>query len=1341
MAHLHKISKLRFLAAALALFVGVSCAPAPKSTPSFSFRTETREKKLILYIKNTGKAAAEQVGASVVIDDRTYYFKLGAPLGAGIEKFAALEPILPKIPGSYPVYVKLYYYLGERRFTQVFVDYLNFGSTAISEAECALADFTLQNQATISLKRAAGQKAQLFLPEEIRIAGSVEGPDTVEYRLQRARFELSSSYPVFAAVSSVESTGGSSLHKTRICRATVTAIETQHILIKWLTALAGLAALALILYFWFNRSNLRDKITAIFPVLFRFLNSASPTPAATPRNALAMIRLFCCGFFFFSGCAALIYEVLWVRILGLVFGNTTYAVTTVLAVYMAGLGIGGYLFGRFSDRWRRPLRAYGLLELGLGIYAAFTFVYEGAIEKSFVFFAQHLSDNDVFLVTVRFCLAALILLPPTLAMGGTLPVLVRFFSESETEVGERTGLLYGLNTAGAVAGTLLAGFILIPSSGLVAALVVAVVLNVAIGLLACASSEILFRGSVPERFAPVADPADTARRSPLVLSVSSSWLPLTLFITGALAMIYEVAWTHVFATVVGSSTYSFSSMLAVFLLGFAIGAAFYKRRLAKNPPNALELPLVLLALSLYCLATLPLYDEVNIWSVRVYALTLRSHGWFCFTQSILLSFFMLPPALGFGALFPLVAALYCREQERVGRDIGALYLANTTGNVVGSMLAGFGLISLFGINRSLLIAVVAGGLTAAILAVVYRRQSRSLFTALLALLALFAGFYPAARGGWDPHTMGTALIVYPEKFTDVTRNDILSALFDHGILFYREGSQSIISVHETIGSRYLNVNGKTDASTNIGGDMSTQYLLGHLPHMFNLGAKHTLIIGFGSGTSLAAALAHPVQQVDLAEIEPAVLQAAPRFSFINRRAYSDPRAKIIFNDARNYLLVSRNAYDVIASEPSNPWMAGVGNLYTREFYRLAKSHLAPGGVFCQWLQKYNLSPESFRMVVATIKSVFPQVTIWRSSIGDSLLIASDDKLFFDLAGAQQRYEKYPEVRSDLERIGIYGAAGLFAYFALGKEDVDSLAENAPINTDKQPRLEFSAPKTLHDNFAVWIDKILASYRSRDFRGLLRDPSLLTSRADYLADIALAYLGLNDVNSAVPSLESAKKINPDHPRVLLALGLLKQRNREIEEALKYFRAALEKAPNSPLLYGFLGAALVEAGRHQEALPILDRSPLYESAHWDFLKAKITALVSLNRLKEAVPLYRSLVAAQPYELNYRVYLARAIEFTEGREAAVKLLEKIRTEHPYFYPAYQELKKHYDAMGDKLDKSIEAYEALVRANPYQYQYWSDLISMYRAKGDEEKARHAIKQAKGTIPDFVDLLRLGLL
>lgn len=1065
------------------------------------------------------------------------------------------------------------------------------------------------------------------------------------------------------------------------------------------------------------------------------------------NNLLLQARRLGCIFFFFSGLAALVYEVIWVRILGLVFGNTTYAVSTVLAVFMAGLGIGSYLVGRYADRWPRPLKIFGILELGIGGYAAFTFLFLSLIQTTYISFAGSFNTGLTTLTVLRVFLSAMIIFVPTFLMGATLPVLMKFYSDSREKIGPGAALLYGSNIAGAVTGTLLAGYWFIPALGLTHTIILAVVLNFGIGSLACFLSWYLSRSGVAEFDLLGSHAETTASSSPAKpRAFYNNWLPYGLFVSGIIAMIYQVGWTRLLASLLGSSTYAFTSMLAAFLLGMFAGSAVYKSILSRRPATVSDWASLQLLIAVFVALTLPFYDRIPLVTTRLYGLTYGYPGWLEFVRFCFLSVFMIIPAFAFGAIFPVSVALFTQRPDHVGRGVGNLYLANTLGNILGSLSVGFFLIPVFGVFKALQVAVIIGAATAVCLFVYYRRRVSWLgFSAVILLSVLVAGCLWSKRHGWDPHLMGSQLISRPERFSGLRKPEILRRLYGTKVLYYREGLASNVCVIYNPyqeGDLTLRVNGKPDASTTVT-DMRNQILSGQLPHLLHPAPEQTLVIGFGSGVTLASSLTHPVKHVDMIEIEQAVLDAAPLFDSVNHQSYKDPRVRLIVNDGRNHLLVEKRKYDIIISEPTNPWVAGVANLFTVEFFDLVKKRLDANGVFCQWVQAYKMSPEDFQMVVASVRKVFPHVTLWESVTGDFLVIAGLHRLTLDLDKIDARIKRVPAVRQDLESVGIRGAGGLLTLFRLSESDIERFIQDANLNTDDLPLLEFNAPFALYSKDTTsWITQMVDIFQKDKYPPIQTAGFDINKNASILTDIGYSYLSQQKPDQAQQYFTEALRSELGHKAALLGTARILLSSDHPKAARQYLQNVLSSNPESGDAHeaiGLMGHLLVRTGEIRKGIEYLDKAIALSPGRIEYLRWRARGLKTIKNYSAAARDFQRLSELKPLNMQFKLDFARMLQFSKGPEAALEFLTTVQQNVPQFYPVYQELSSVLEADG-KFDLLISFYEELVQVNPYDANYWIELIKLYGKTGAQEKWVWAVREGRKTHQYFDTMLAMYL-
>jgi spermidine synthase len=764
--------------------------------------------------------------------------------------------------------------------------------------------------------------------------------------------------------------------------------------------------------------------------------------------------------FFLSGAAGLIYQVAWTKALGLVFGHTVYAIATVLAAFMGGIAAGSAYLGPWGERHGRPLRLYGQIELLIAATGALSLAGVAGVRYLYLVSYHFAAGSTAILVALRLLASGLVLFLPTFLMGGTLPILTAGVARKSAELGPRLGRLYWVNTAGGVTGALAAGFLLLPQIGLRRTVIVAAVLNVMAGVLAlypagASSAYANDSGSDSDVAAMEAEP-ETAERAP-------GYLLVTFAVVGATAMVYEVAWSRLLATTMGSSTYAFSVMLATFLAGIAIGGNFFERWVRGHEVTLSTFSITQTLTGLGAVTFLLLFRQLpaTLWTLIV--ATHRTFGGLVAAQFAICTLAILPTAIVFGFNFPAVTVLIAGRKARAGSQsagVGRACAANTIGAIAGSIAAGFWLVPAVGSFRLVAWTAAANlALAVYLLARETRRRSYELAgVSVLAALVAAAGYSGVL---YDPATANFGVIsnrgLYPDsiKFSEAVRmNDLIWA---------EDGLNASIAVTQGENNLALATNGKIDAST---GDTLTQLMLGHVGMIFHPAPRKVLIIGFGSGMTASAVARYPdVQQIDCVEIEPGVIDAAPHLRPLNRDVLRDPRVHLIVDDARNFLFTTQNRYDLVISEPSNPWIAGVANLFTDEFYKQVRSRLAPGGMLVQWVQIYSLFPQDLKMVLKTVAGQFPQVSVWQSTNGDVVLLGQSEAGMLRLDRMRRLWNE-PGLHADYAQMELAGPESLLGYALLDDHDVRKLTADAPHNTDDLTRLEYRAPRAIFDGTAL-----------------------------------------------------------------------------------------------------------------------------------------------------------------------------------------------------------------------------------------------------------------------------------
>jgi spermidine synthase len=772
--------------------------------------------------------------------------------------------------------------------------------------------------------------------------------------------------------------------------------------------------------------------------------------------------------FFLSGAAALTYQVGWVRCLTVVFGGSHLAVTAVLSTFMAGQAIGGYALGRRVDRVAKPLRLYGLLELGI---AAGALLFEGMMSvypSIYVALAGGRDDAPFYLTAVRMLFSAVALIVPTTLLGGTLPVISRVVCRRPEDLRRHLSFLYGFNTLGAVLGSLISGFFLLRFLALSTTLHIAVAVNVLIGVVVLLLPG-RGRAAVAEQAAapaagPVAAPADEADEGLGPLSFRLVLWGIGL--SGFCALGYEVLWTRVLTVAIGASVYGFTIILVAFLTGIAFGSEAYGvlRRIFRKETSTRRLVAwfgtTQLMIGITALLVTVLLRNIPAYAVRLQQLLLgaglvsfRVRTWAYFALAFL---YMVVPALFMGAAFPLAGEAVRRRRLAVGRTVGDVLSANTVGSILGAAVSGLVLIRLFGIERSLqILALVNAGVGLAVLASL--RKPRWLVAGVgtaTAVVLLALALNPGIGLLWDRKYFAIFRSNQPEAFA--TPELVREAVDNTDVLYYAEGVESTVSVIRVKGAEMAFLtNGRVEASSHLQAQQN-QYTLGHLPVLLARDPRDVLVVGMGSGMTAGATAVHPgVERVTVAEIEPKVVGVARAFEAYNHRVLDNPKVRVVLNDGRNFLMTTPQRFDVITADPIHPWFKGASYLYASEYFALAAAHLKPGGVIAQWLPIYELTPDDLRSVVRTFQQHFAHTMMWLDHY-DAALVGSAEPFAVDEAEIERRIAE-PAVAGDLKRVEMGSAADLLGFFVMGTEGMTRFGRGGTLNTDDQLYLEFSAP--------------------------------------------------------------------------------------------------------------------------------------------------------------------------------------------------------------------------------------------------------------------------------------------
>lgn len=1006
----------------------------------------------------------------------------------------------------------------------------------------------------------------------------------------------------------------------------------------------------------------------------------------------------------------MVYEVVWMRRLSLVFGHSIFSVSTVLTTFMSGLALGSYLGGRWSDRQRRGGRpptdlliAYGKLELFIGFWGMLSLLLLNGVEAGFLALSRG-GTQGAPLTGFLFLCSFLVLLPPTTAMGATLPVFTQVLVWRRDDTGELLSKIYGLNTLGACVGAAFGGLVGLPALGLNKTVLVTVCANAAIAGLAISLSKGL-SALASDTLVPQREAADI---KPPAAPPGSHLVPLVFGISGFSGMVYQLGWTRGLVLSIGSSTYSFSIILTTFLASLGLGSFLYKRLFSKRLPKIRELAVLQIFLSFTALLVTVGMGRLPLLKIKTLPLLNDSFAKVAAFDTMVVFFLLLLPTLALGLTFPLVTHLYTTRLDELGRKLGEAYAANTSGAILGSFLGGFVLLPLAGLKHTIELAAIlnlAGGLLLLWRSLdktsVRRRPEIALTLGTLLLLGL--------APDWDLGLLSSGVgIGYQGQHVRPRP------------IFYRDGVTSTVTVGLNSGLHpYIAVNGKTDASLTPA-DRGTQLLLGLIPATLHPNPQSVAVIGFGSGQTPVGLLAVPeVKEVRCAELEPAVLEARKFFAPFSEGAFEDPRLKLVEDDGRSFILGSAEKFDLIVSEPSNPWIAGIGNLYTRDFYEGCRRQLKAGGFMGQWFHLYAMSEPDVQMVYRTFFEVFPEGAIYRTGPGDLLLVGGETP-------PEMRPERLTmlftgDLRSAfwLASLELVEPRMLYATYLGSRQDVvaylDSVGggfEKGPVNTDDRPLLEFHAPFSLFSRKGV-VAQVTSHFSDLVPPAQSHDPAVLQAailgrlllKLPFDAPAALATLKSLDpqaehwyptlleplaAGKPVDFIAVLAKARKEDRGWLVRLAIAwKVRQGDFDGLGALFGEALLSPPPASRLWLLLGAAR-EAARQGN---LAGARTLYEQASplssGDDALSEVATLGPEAEWDEAV--LREAIARNPYRASTRQSLARLL-----------------------------------AGQGKLDEALAEAQESRRLLPFNPVLMDLLSELYRSKGDTDNTLHYSAEAR---------------
>lgn len=886
-------------------------------------------------------------------------------------------------------------------------------------------------------------------------------------------------------------------------------------------------------------------------------------------------------FFFISGACGLLYQVVWTRKLVLLFGTTSYAVSTVLSVFFLGLGLGSLWGGRLADRTVRPLYLYGLMEVVIGLWAFIFIFFIGAGEALVADLLRWAGPSRALGVSLRGLMAGAFLIVPVTLMGATLPLLARFITTGGPVLGSRIGALYSINTLGAVTGCAAAGFVLIAQLGYTRTTLVGAALNIGVGLLAVAMSK---NSAVETRTGgvPGSSPVSEANTNLHAMPAYVGPLIMGAFaLSGFCFLAFEVLWTRLLTIVFLGTTYAFTTMLTTVLAGIVVGSAVAAALVDRSRQRVALFGFVQMLTAAACVAMLSVFPQLPemlreaqldagySWKGTVYA-------------KFLLSFLALfLPTFLFGMSFPLALKAFTESRGGVGRAVGRLYGANTLGGVLGALVGGFVLIPALGTHRGILLLSLLVGAAGLVLVLASPGLSmgRKGFLTVLASGAFAFFFYLA------PQDVSLALnrSFLPE---------------DHELIYYSEGVEGTVVVSspaEAIGGsdRVLWINA-VQATASIEKGVKMNRFQGFLPFLFDRQLDNALFMCFGSGITAGTLALSPFERIDAVELSGDVLDAALFFATDNFDVLESPRIHAIVDDGRNFLLTTPNSYDLITFEPMPLALAGVSTFYTKEYYELCRARLAPGGLISQWIPLHNgLTLDLLQDLFKTFVDTFPESSAWFIN-ADMFLIGSNEPLRIDYALVEKRLAENAVLREGLAEVYLSDVPELMASFFMGKEQLQRFTEGARTMTDDRPWAEFMAPQLIYESNVAEILEALAPFRE-SVLGLVAEEeserwpdieaALLRRHRAHVQDMEGLKIYYGGMAFSEPDREFRKslEIDPDDANakyylteILLARGQLMTRWDEFEKAIAALTEASRYAPRRAAVHLALGDAYFESG---------------------------------------------------------------------------------------------------------------------------------------------------------------------
>jgi spermidine synthase len=1050
---------------------------------------------------------------------------------------------------------------------------------------------------------------------------------------------------------------------------------------------------------------------------------------STGSDGKTKLRFIILAFFLLSGASGLIYEIVWNRMLTLVFGSTVFATATVLTSYMAGMSIGSFYFGRLIDRRGNPLKAYAYMEAGIGIFAVFLpFILIG-VEAFYVAVHRTFQTSFYLLSLVKFLLCLAVLIIPTTLMGGTLPVISKFFTHRMDKLGRSIGVLYGVNTFGAVLGCFFAGFVFIRTIGVSGTIYIAASINIIISIIILIWFSKHADAYTEPKYVNETQNKVSVRDLPIWTGKLALWV---VAISGFCALAYEVLWTRVLTLFLGSTTYAFTTMLSAFLCGIAIGSFIMARLIDVRKDVLIILSAVQIGIALSALLMIPVYG-------RLYSIgaAFTKPGWWNFlTSRFALSFsVMLVPTILMGMTLPLVSKIYTRSLSNIGQSIGNVYSINTIGSILGSFLAGFILIPYVGIQRTIILIAFINATAGAIVAVMRVTQLPSETGQRPFLKVIPLGIAILAV------IISSIAIDVDQPLTRFTA--IFKGLSDMKLLFYQEGiDASVTVVEDEQGMRRAFVDAN-QAAEDSRWDLPSHSVIGHLPIIFHPEPENALVIGFGMGVTSWSISRHDVK-VDAIEISQGIVEANKYFTKINHNVLDEPLVNLIVDDGRNYVITTDKKYDMISTGIIHPLVsANSASFYTIDFYELCKEILTDDGIMCQWVPLHRLPEKHYKMIIRTFQAAFPHTTIWYKYTPDfSILIGTPKPLSIDYMDFKSRIQKNG-VKEDLALVNMDDPIALLDSFMMDEETVKLYAGDGVLHTDNRPRMEFFGTKmgdTTSQNI-LGMKKhrktiIPYLYNLEGQEGEVTQQLRRYYRAtEYTISGQLFYVK-GDFDNAIRQYNMALDINPRDENTKWLRSHIESIMEN--EAIDQYKEIIRQQPDSATAHAGLGLLYQKRGMIDEAIEEM-KTAIQLDPGIAVARINLGAMYQKKgMIDEAIEQFIELVETGTNSAVIHGRLGDLYKIKGDYSRAETEFKKALEIDPTLGLIYHSLANLYLEQGDKIDAALEYAKEAVRLNPAP-NFLATLAKIYYQMGMYTDAEEEIKRAIDLEPDnksYQDLL-----